>query len=124
LVANKKQRKEKKEKKSKKEQKSKKEEKIDSPTDNWTCPKSLSINKEANISFLAINEIKIQNLSDEEVKINPILEFSALNLPEKIQKNIVYEKPTPIQSCTWSLLFNHKDVVGIAKTGSGKTMGS
>lgn len=99
-----------------KKQKKEKEKEI------WTLSNNLEFDKQKNISFFSKNEIQIQNLSNKKIDIIPILDFSQLNLPKKIKKNISYQIPTPIQSCTWSLLFNQNDVVGIAKTGSGKTM--
>lgn len=33
-----------------------------------------------------------------------------------------FKDPTPIQACSWPPLFEGKDVVGIAETGSGKTL--
>jgi ATP-dependent RNA helicase DBP3 len=33
-----------------------------------------------------------------------------------------FTDPTPIQACSWPPLFQGKDVVGIAETGSGKTL--
>lgn len=35
--------------------------------------------------------------------------------------DLKFEKPTPIQSCTWPALIKGKDAIGIAETGSGKT---
>ena len=34
-----------------------------------------------------------------------------------------FTKPTPIQSQSWSIIFEQKDMVAVAKTGSGKTLG-
>lgn len=34
-----------------------------------------------------------------------------------------FKCPTPIQAYTWPVLMNGKDVIGVAKTGSGKTLG-
>ena len=34
-----------------------------------------------------------------------------------------FETPTPIQSVTWPMCLSGRDVVGIAQTGSGKTLG-
>eukprot|EP00929_Paragymnodinium_shiwhaense_P119137 TRINITY_DN91011_c0_g1_i1.p1 TRINITY_DN91011_c0_g1~~TRINITY_DN91011_c0_g1_i1.p1 ORF type:complete len:603 (-),score=115.39 TRINITY_DN91011_c0_g1_i1:249-2057(-) len=34
-----------------------------------------------------------------------------------------FQRPTPIQAYTWPVLVGGKDVIGVAKTGSGKTLG-
>lgn len=34
-----------------------------------------------------------------------------------------FKSPTPIQAYTWPVLMDGKDVIGVAKTGSGKTLG-
>jgi len=34
-----------------------------------------------------------------------------------------FKSPTPIQAYTWPILLNGDDVIGVAKTGSGKTLG-
>lgn len=38
-------------------------------------------------------------------------------------KDAGFKAPTPIQAYTWPVLMNGKDVIGVAKTGSGKTLG-
>lgn len=70
-------------------------------------------------SFLKSNSINTTN-----TKLNPILEFSQIQFPEKIQATISklgYVKPTPIQSASWPNLLCGDDLIGIASTGSGKT---
>lgn len=56
----------------------------------------------------------------------PMPEFSMLTmLPPFIQKKFAdrgFTAPTIIQAQSWPILFQHRDFVGIAKTGSGKTM--
>lgn len=55
----------------------------------------------------------------------PMLQFSDLVAPDAIHQafhDAKYEAPTAIQSITWPILLNSRDVVGVAKTGSGKTM--
>jgi ATP-dependent RNA helicase DDX5/DBP2 len=56
----------------------------------------------------------------------PIPQFEQLTmLPPYILKKFAAEgftAPTPIQAQAWPILFAHRDIVGIAKTGSGKTM--
>ena len=58
--------------------------------------------------------------------IKPILNFNECDIPDGILNKIKearYEKPTPIQSMCWPTLLSGLDMVGIAQTGSGKTMG-
>ena len=56
----------------------------------------------------------------------PILNFNDFHgIPEAITKCFKeqgYTAPTPIQSQTWPILLSGRDLVGVAKTGSGKTM--
>lgn len=52
------------------------------------------------------------------------MNFNELNLNEAILKalhELKYETPTPIQEKTIPMLFEGKDVIGCAQTGSGKT---
>lgn len=56
----------------------------------------------------------------------PMPDFKMLTmLPPFIQKKFSdrgFTAPTIIQAQSWPILFQHRDFVGIAKTGSGKTM--
>ncbi|ORC86526.1 putative ATP-dependent DEAD/H RNA helicase [Trypanosoma theileri] len=55
----------------------------------------------------------------------PMLLFSDLVAPDAIHQGFIdlgYKAPTPIQSIAWPILLNSRDLVGVAKTGSGKTM--
>jgi len=55
----------------------------------------------------------------------PMFEFSDLVAPDCIHQSFIdlnYKAPTAIQSISWPILLNSRDLVGIAKTGSGKTM--
>jgi len=54
------------------------------------------------------------------------MSFVKLNLHPSILSNITslgYESPTPIQAQAIPVLINGRDLLGIAKTGSGKTVG-
>ena len=57
---------------------------------------------------------------------SPMPDFKMLTmLPPFIQKKFAdrgFTAPTIIQAQSWPILFQHRDFVGIAKTGSGKTM--
>lgn len=55
----------------------------------------------------------------------PIKDFSSINFPNDVLKYFEskgYVKPTPIQAQGWPMALQGKDVVGIADTGSGKTI--
>ena len=58
--------------------------------------------------------------------LNPVLEFDELmGLPESILDCLLrqgFANPTVIQSQSWPLALSGRDLVGIAQTGSGKTM--
>jgi len=56
--------------------------------------------------------------------LRPLSKFSYLPITEPAQrapfKNFKF--PTPIQAAAWPFLFAGRDVIGVAETGSGKTM--
>merc|ERR1719266_350663 len=57
---------------------------------------------------------------------NPITRFEHGNFPDYIMTEVRkagYAAPTPIQSQGWALALTGQDMVGIAQTGSGKTLG-
>lgn len=72
-------------------------------------------------------EISALDLSDEQKPIpNPVRTFDEAfrQYPEilkEIEKN-KFVKPTPIQSQCWPILLQGKDLIGIAQTGTGKTL--
>jgi len=56
----------------------------------------------------------------------PITSFEAGGFPSEILKEIQragFASPTPIQAQSWPIAMQNQDVVAIAKTGSGKTLG-
>ena len=60
---------------------------------------------------------------DSLPSVTPIRKFSDTEFPPELEQDLkVFEKPTVIQSVSWPVLFNKRDMVGIASTGSGKTM--
>lgn len=61
---------------------------------------------------------------DAEMRFKPVQHFHHMGFPDDIlacTKN--FERPTPIQSQCWPVLAQGRDVIGIARTGSGKTLG-
>jgi len=77
------------------------------------------------------DEIK-RYFDEEKIAINgvneptPFISFSDYNWP-KLAINLFrrnnYEKPTPIQASCWPIALSGRDLIGIAVTGSGKTLG-
>ncbi|XP_077498085.1 putative ATP-dependent RNA helicase DDX43 [Amblyomma americanum] len=77
------------------------------------------------------NNIVVKYLGPDEipppdVATNPVTTFEQAfaNYPEildEIYKN-KFEKPSPIQSQAWPILLQGRDLIGIAQTGTGKTL--
>lgn len=56
---------------------------------------------------------------------NPMNTFADLNLPKPLANAMVdlgFEKPTPIQVKSYPVILAGKNMVGIAQTGTGKTL--
>lgn len=57
---------------------------------------------------------------------NPIQSFDEVYIPDYVMNEIIrqkYDKPTPIQAQGWPIALSGSNMVGIAQTGSGKTLG-
>ncbi|XP_022955622.1 DEAD-box ATP-dependent RNA helicase 40-like isoform X2 [Cucurbita moschata] len=57
---------------------------------------------------------------------SPYMTFEATGFPPEILREIYsagFSSPTPIQAQTWPIALQGRDIVAIAKTGSGKTLG-
>lgn len=56
----------------------------------------------------------------------PFMTFEAAGFPPEVVREIQnagFSSPTPIQAQSWSIVQQNRDIVAIAKTGSGKTLG-
>ncbi|XP_031249862.1 DEAD-box ATP-dependent RNA helicase 46 [Pistacia vera] len=56
----------------------------------------------------------------------PFMSFEATGFPSEILRevhNAGFSAPTPIQAQSWPIALQNRDIVAIAKTGSGKTLG-
>ncbi|KYK57344.1 ATP-dependent RNA helicase dbp3 [Drechmeria coniospora] len=115
-------------KKSKKDKKNKTEQRTDSkPSLGYVQTMSLSNVPEADIdAFLSTKEIAISDPKSKNVTLRPIIEFEHLpstNLLEKKPSPFAgFKAPTPIQAASWPFTLSGRDAVGVAETGSGKTM--
>lgn len=140
-VKEKKSKKNKDEKKSKKEKKDKKKESDvvdnDAPQplapavaeDDASYVQTLSLSEvpQADIDdFMTKNEISVVDPLTETVTLRPVIDFRHLpasNLLEKRPSPFAgFKAPTPIQAASWPFTLSGRDAVGVAETGSGKTM--
>ncbi|KAH6946757.1 hypothetical protein HPB50_014879 [Hyalomma asiaticum] len=96
------------------------------------CPRVAGMSAEEAAGFReANNNIVVKYLGPEgeppsDVATNPVATFEEAfsNFPEildEIYKN-KFEKPSPIQSQAWPILLQGRDLIGIAQTGTGKTL--
>lgn len=87
--------------------------------------KLTDISKKDADKFFKENDVSIENPQKEN--LNPFLTMASLKnsgLDRRIEKILEqFEKPTPIQAASWPYRFKANDVIGVAETGSGKTLG-
>jgi ATP-dependent RNA helicase DBP3 len=116
--------KEKKEKTEKKETKEKKEKKREREEDCEAAPpKKAAGDVSVRKAFLKEHRMTMEGNGVED--IFPYYSFAEAQFPETAQQAIAaagYVKPTPIQSVSWPVIMSGRDIIGVAETGSGKTM--
>merc|ERR1712223_1049907 len=57
-------------------------------------------------------------------QFHPIRDFNKLGFEENLLGAVKnFKEPTPIQASAWPLIASGRDTIGIAQTGSGKTLG-
>ena len=73
-------------------------------------------------AFLAKHFIAVQDSSSK--KLRPLTKFEYLPITDPAHRKPfeAFQAPTPIQAAAWPFLFDGRDVIGVAETGSGKTM--
>jgi len=74
--------------------------------------------------FLADNFISVTDPKSLTMTFRPILDFCYLPVSDSAQRTPFknFKAPTPIQAAAWPYLLAGRDVIGVAETGSGKTM--
>jgi len=76
------------------------------------------------VKFVADNQVTIVGTSTEEYP--PFLSFDQTPFHpqlKKVLKKDNFESPSPIQAVSWPIALDKKDIISVAKTGSGKTLG-
>lgn len=74
--------------------------------------------------FLADNFIAVTDPLSSFAKLRPMTKFDYLPITDPAQRAPfkTFKAPTSIQAAAWPFLFSGRDVIGVAETGSGKTM--
>ncbi|KAI3400249.1 hypothetical protein diail_3630 [Diaporthe ilicicola] len=89
----------------------------------WFEPYELSQMTEAEVTELRLDLDGIK-VSGKDVP-KPVQKWSHCGLTQPMSnviRDLGYEKPTPIQMQALPVIMSGRDVIGVAKTGSGKTM--
>ncbi|ROT36542.1 DEAD-domain-containing protein [Sodiomyces alkalinus F11] len=75
-------------------------------------------------AFLAEQSISIDDPHNTSPSPRPVLGFEHLPSTDLLRKSpfAAYKTPTPIQAASWPFTLSGRDVIGVAETGSGKTM--
>nr|CAB3456363.1 unnamed protein product [Digitaria exilis] len=68
--------------------------------------------------------VAVTGKGSEDLKYAPLRSFSAAELPSQVLDCCKeFARPSPIQAHAWPFLLDGRDFIGIAATGSGKTIG-
>jgi len=76
-------------------------------------------------AFRKKHEMTLAGMSNMAEFPKPIRTFAEANFPNYILKEIAaagFKEPTPIQCQGWPMAMSGRDVIGVAQTGSGKTL--
>lgn len=73
-------------------------------------------------AFLAEKFIAITDPNSTNLRPLTSFEYLPITDPAHRKPFEAFKAPTPIQSAAWPFLFDGRDVIGVAETGSGKTM--
>ena len=82
---------------------------------------------DATVSFRKEHKITLRDNSDrKDQDYAPMLDFNATPFHEslkRVMKSEGFVTPTPTQAQSWPIALQQRDIISVAKTGSGKTCG-
>lgn len=76
-------------------------------------------------AFMSKHFIAVTDPLGSATKLRPIVSFDHLPVTDESLRApfATFTAPTPIQAAAWPSLLSGRDVIGVAETGSGKTLG-
>ncbi|KAG9659184.1 ATP-dependent RNA helicase DBP3, partial [Aureobasidium melanogenum] len=95
-------------------------------TDGYTEHPGLTALPQSEIdAFIAEKFITVTDEAKASPTYRPITSFDYVPITDKAQRAPFanFKTPSPIQAAAWPYLYAGRDVIGVAETGSGKTMG-
>lgn len=95
-------------------------------TDGYTEHPGLTALPQSEIdAFIADKFITVTDEAKASPAYRPITSFDYVPITDKAQRAPFanFKTPSPIQAAAWPYLYAGRDVIGVAETGSGKTMG-
>jgi ATP-dependent RNA helicase DDX5/DBP2 len=78
------------------------------------------------IEFRKANSILIRGNGVESPDFNPMMDFSVTPFISQLKRTLAnegFDSPTAIQAQSWPIVLANRDVISVARTGSGKTCG-
>jgi ATP-dependent helicase YprA (DUF1998 family) len=77
-------------------------------------------------SYRNQNQIKLKSSSGSNEDYPPMMEFDSTpfsTVLKRVLKAEGFSAPTPTQAQSWPIALQKRDIISVARTGSGKTMG-
>lgn len=87
-----------------------------------TISENKVLENEKSLSYIKEHQITLRGVKTQN-EYQPILTFNHpffLSQLKTVLRKEKFESPTPIQAISWPVLLDKKDVISVAKTGSGK----
>jgi ATP-dependent helicase YprA (DUF1998 family) len=76
--------------------------------------------------FREAHGIQLRNIDAKDDSFLPIIDFDSVPFSPELKRALLkqgFKSPTPTQAQSWPIALLQRDIISIAKTGSGKTCG-
>jgi len=95
---------------------------------NRFCNFSSATTSEEALEFRRQHELVMKGTDADSTDFHPVISYEKFNIPfDKRMINVMskegFAAPTAIQAQSWPVLMKGRDIISVARTGSGKTLG-